>query len=145
MYDLIRDSSFGQIVRYMTKNKYLQYSEEKEGFQHPHYFQETEKPETRCIPTSPPEVDGHCGTPQHLSTIATTNNEADRGCNHLRPTEIDTESEDLEDALETNPIKRLVTQQSLHTLEKERTLVIEPIKTAQGVILVDWYTTGENF
>lgn len=43
MFDLIWDSSFGQIVRYVTKNNYVQYSEEQKGFQHPHYLQETEK------------------------------------------------------------------------------------------------------
>jgi DHA1 family multidrug resistance protein-like MFS transporter len=143
MYDIIRDSSFGQIVRYITRNKYLQYSKEQKGFQHSHYFQ-TEKPDTRNLPISPSEVDGHSGTSQRHSTSATTNNQADSSCNHLPLTEIGTESEDLEDALEANPIERLVTQQSLHTLEKERTLVIEPTKTAQGVVLVDWYTTGEN-
>jgi DHA1 family multidrug resistance protein-like MFS transporter len=144
MFDLIRDSSFGQIVRYVTKNKYLQYSEEQKGFQHPHYSQETEKPDTRNLPISPSEVDCHGGTSEHLSTSATANNRADSNFDPLHPTEIGTESEDLEDALGTNPIERLVTQQTLHTLGKERTLVIEPTKTSQGIILVDWYTTGEN-
>jgi DHA1 family multidrug resistance protein-like MFS transporter len=145
MFDLIRDSSFGQIGRYVTKNKYLQYSEEQKGFQHPHYPQETEKSDTRNLPISPSEVDCHGGTPQHLSTSATANNRADSNFDHLHPTEIGTESEDLEHALGTNPIERLVTQQTLLTLRKERTLVIEPTKTSEGIILVDWYTTGENF
>jgi DHA1 family multidrug resistance protein-like MFS transporter len=144
MYDVIRDSTFGQIVRYATGNKHLQYSEEREGFQHPHYVRETEKSDMGNLAVPLSEEDGHGDTSQHLPTSVTTNNQANSISDNLHLPGTDTESEDLEDALEANPIERLITQQSLQTLGRERSLVIEPTKTADGAILVDWYATGEE-
>lgn len=120
--------------------------EECKGFRHPHYVQEKEKPKMRNLAASPSEADGDGNPSEYLPT------DASAGANHRANSTGDlpylsdnsTESEDLEDALEPNPIERLVTQQSLHTVEKSETLFIEPTKTAEGVILVDWYTTGEQ-
>lgn len=146
MYDIIRDSTFGQIVRYVTKNKCLRYAEERRGFRHPHYALEREKPETGNSAAAPSEGDGHDNASQYLSAgvNSSANYQADSAAGSSHPSDIYTESDDLEDALEPNPIERLVTQQSLHTVERSQTLVIEPTKTAEGVILVDWYTTGER-
>jgi DHA1 family multidrug resistance protein-like MFS transporter len=41
------------------------------------------------------------------------------------------------------PIERLVTQQSVHSVVKTKSEIIKPTETADGVILIDWYTTGE--
>lgn len=38
MADIIRDSAFGQIVRYVTKGKYFQYPEERDSFPAHEYF-----------------------------------------------------------------------------------------------------------
>lgn len=145
MYDIIRDSIFGQIVRYVTKNKCLRYAEERKGFRHPHYVLEREKLEMGNLAAAPSEGDGHDDASQYLSAGANdiANHQADPAGDSSYPSDIYSESEDLEDALGPNPIERLVTQQSLHTVERSQTLVIEPTKTTEGVILVDWYTTGE--
>lgn len=145
MYDIIRDSIFGQIVRYVTKNKCLRYAEERKGFRHPHYVLEREKPETGNLAAAPSGGDRHDDTSQHLSAGAndSANHQADSASDSSYPSVVYSESDDLEDALGPNPIERLVTQQSLHTVERSQTRVVEPTKTAEGVILVDWYTTGE--
>ena len=44
MSDLIRDAPFGQVIRYLTKNRLLQYPEEKAGFTLPSHY---EKPGAR--------------------------------------------------------------------------------------------------
>jgi DHA1 family multidrug resistance protein-like MFS transporter len=36
MSDLIRDSAIGQIIRYATRNRYLLYPEERDGFKYPY-------------------------------------------------------------------------------------------------------------
>ena len=44
MADIIRDSAFGQIVRYVTRGKYFLYPEEKVDFDVPSYIGSTTSP-----------------------------------------------------------------------------------------------------
>src|SRR2546421_6575787 len=48
MADLIREAPIGQIIRFITKNRYLQYPEEKPDFQCPSSYSNPDAP--------PPEV-----------------------------------------------------------------------------------------
>lgn len=114
MYDLIRDSPFGQIVRIVTNNHYLQYAEEKDGFQHPYFVQKENEAE---VPGPDASVNS-----QSLDS---------------------TEETDLEEnGYAEDPIERLATLQSLHEQEKPENKPIKATTTSDGSILVSWYTTS---
>lgn len=122
MRDSIRDSPFGLVVRSITKNKYLKYQEELETFKHPYYpsaDDEAEKPH--------PEMSGSSST-----VAGEPDQDVERG------------SDDSEHTIDENIIHQLVTQQTRHELEKKESKPIKPVKTADGYILVDWYTSGRD-
>jgi MFS transporter, DHA1 family, multidrug resistance protein len=41
MYDIIRDSTLGQLIRYATRHKYFQYPEERSDFRCPYYYEKS--------------------------------------------------------------------------------------------------------
>ncbi|KAJ6082802.1 major facilitator superfamily domain-containing protein [Penicillium canescens] len=115
MYDLIRDSTFGQIVRIVTNNKCLEYAEEKNGFQYPYYIQKGKEAEA-------PDPDAS---------------------DNFHPLDSTKETDIEENGYAGNPIERLATLQSLHELEKYQSKPIKPTTTRDGSILVDWYATDD--
>ncbi|KAH8688835.1 major facilitator superfamily domain-containing protein [Talaromyces proteolyticus] len=139
MYDIIRDSPFGQITRFLTKNKWLRYVEEREDFQNPYYIfnslpEETEinsHAQDASSETKPEE------TPSFGSVAADSQHETS-GFMHS------TAQEDVEaNGPGENPIERVVTMQTLHEIEKRMSRSIRPTQTTDGTILVDWYTTDD--
>jgi hypothetical protein len=123
MLDVIRDSPFGLLVRFLTKDKYLRHVEELDTFQHPYY------------PTSAEESskDTQAAEPVSSSSISITSEDT------TSTTDLERGDEEKHDE---NAIRRLVTQQTLHAEQKEYSEVIKPTRTREGYILVDWYTTG---
>ncbi|KAL4866264.1 hypothetical protein BDV12DRAFT_210622 [Aspergillus spectabilis] len=120
MWDLIRDSPFGVVVRFGTQNQYLRHVEELETFQHPYYHVEEE--------TNVPEQPVSDFQSFTSSVPSTTEVDAERG---------------TADEVDENIIRRLVTQQSYHDLEKNESKPIKPTQTSDGLILVDWYTPND--
>ena len=126
MQAVIRDAPFGQLVRFVTKNKYFQYPEEKPDFQLPETWidvmnqsdtlrkgsSQTQKPESEN-PESPSS--DHHG--EALSRTATQ---------HSLPY--------TSDRLE---------EEERHEVEKVKSTPIVPKRTRDGIVLVDWYYTDD--
>lgn len=160
----IRDAPVGQIIRYLTKNKVLKYPEEKEDFVCPDAYgkgaetpgsidstpsphdekekleiptepaeeaepvEEAEEPETDLskIATAPAEGAHFSGIQTHATNKSSLSHVGTRTALHQSRTQKDLE-EAYTAALEDRGVSR----------------VIIPEKTAEGVILVDWYTTDD--
>jgi DHA1 family multidrug resistance protein-like MFS transporter len=131
MADLIREAPIGQLIRLLTRNRVLQYPEEKPDFELPETYRaviEGKSPASRSGAHTPvdfekeaPALDGH---PHH----------------------------DLESAVLTRTKSRTATipfsEERLEVenelaLERTKTIPIAPHRTSDGHILVDWYTTDD--
>lgn len=131
MQAVIRDAPFGQLVRYVTKNKYFQYPEEKPDFQLPETWidvmnqsdtlressSQTEKPDSLDL-----EKEGEGGPSndrngEALSRITTSN------------------------TLPWTPER--LEEDERHEIEKVKSTPIVPKRTRDGVVLVDWYYTDD--
>ncbi|CEJ56374.1 benomyl/methotrexate resistance protein [Penicillium brasilianum] len=123
MASLIREAPFGQIVRYLTNNKYFQYPEEKPDFKLPDtWLQLLNESDAATIAdpekTEPePEGQGYDATSEAISRASTQNS--------LPFTEARLEADEQ------------------HEIEKIKSIPIQPKKTKDGAILVDWYYTDD--
>ncbi|UKZ83013.1 hypothetical protein TrVFT333_010814 [Trichoderma virens FT-333] len=133
MYGIVRDSPFGQIVRFVTKNAYFQYPEEQDGFTHPYYSSDP----------FPKEAEAEHSTTSNtgLEDAATLGSGGQDDQDSTR--EIATSDEDLENNYTENPIERVVTMQSQHEAHRTESRAIKPTQTSDGTIVVDWYTTDD--
>ncbi|KAL5339394.1 major facilitator superfamily domain-containing protein [Aspergillus crustosus] len=120
MWDIIRDSPFGLAIRFATRNRYLRHVEELDTFQHP-YHHPSDK--TNITEQTVPVSQSSTG-----STSSITDVDVERGS---------------PDNVDENIIRRIVTQQSYHDLEKRTSRPIKPTTTSDGHILVDWYTSDD--
>lgn len=135
MSDLIRDAPVGQLIRFITKNKYLRYPEEKEDFQSPDAYYAGKAVDSGSSPSSTQSSD--VVTPIEK---AVTNKKA-----------IDVEADLTRPAFApaTQDLERASTLLALHQsdagtpAERRSNSPIRPEKLADGTILVDWYTTDD--
>lgn len=152
MDTIIRDAPIGQLIRYITRNKVLLYPEEKADYKCPSCYQEgSGKPEstTSSVAQTPaaqsdPEKNERPASPASLTTAPTVKepNPFDAVAAHRTMSRAVTRPEmqkittraDLEQAYAD------ATQQS--ALRQESRAIV-PEKTADGLILVDWYTTDD--
>lgn len=124
MTDLIRSSTLGQLIRFLTKKGYLQYTDELVGFQLPDGYDAVpldgaEKAlDNAYTPSTAPESDSNLGDIDEGLAIPEANENMD----------------DLEVS---------ITQHSLAIRAVSRPIV--PTRTSDGMILVDWYSTGQQF
>jgi DHA1 family multidrug resistance protein-like MFS transporter len=132
MKDTIRDSSFGQLIRILTRNKFLQYPDETEGFEYlegyeaslNHYKEDDTQEES--YPTS-----------MSASNTDVLNEEKKAGPATPEAEEEDTITSDPESDI------RLERHISTHVpAERIASRPTVPERTSDGTILVDWYTTG---
>lgn len=119
MEAVIRDAPFGQLVRYLTKNKYFQYPEEKPDFELPSTW---------------------------IQSINDSDNQKDRIEKPLDQEKRDRNSERLSRVSTENGTSD--TDSSLEAgehpeLEQVKSTPITPKRTKDGVILVDWYYTDD--
>ncbi|KAL8945582.1 MAG: hypothetical protein Q9222_007891, partial [Ikaeria aurantiellina] len=146
MTDLIRDAPAGQIIRYLTGNKYLQYPEEKPDFQLPEAYNTAlnsssspikEKKSREDTDTSDTDASPSPAPLERKKTTDTVNSANSR--------------DDLEAALTRTKSRentqqwteeRLEIEQQL-SLEKTKSMPVAPTKTSDGSVLVDWYTTDD--
>jgi MFS transporter, DHA1 family, multidrug resistance protein len=141
MSDLLREAPFGQVVRFVTRNKYFQYPEEKPDFVCPHSY----KPENAV-------------QPENRATNETKGSEGGNGqmtpANESNLKKLESSNSSASD-LERQPTlglqrtqtlpytaERLEIEQRLN-MERTKSKPILPAKTANGVILADWYTTDD--
>jgi DHA1 family multidrug resistance protein-like MFS transporter len=161
MADLLRDAPVGQLIRWLTKNRVLQYPEEKTGFACPMGYQGEKPPlsDTSAPATSPPAAGSvaekldYLQTPgdqslRHAPTArdvdqfeqagsqeATIARTLSRAVTRPEMTKIQTRA-DLEEAY-TNATRQ-------ESMKYQQSQPIVPEKTADGLTLVDWYDTNDQ-
>lgn len=136
MSDLIREAPIGQFVRWATGNRVLLYPEEKPGFELPTSYitalNSNEKPASLLASRTSSKAPA---TFQRITTKTSQDGLEDLEAASL--TRIRSRAETLPYTEE-----RLEIEQTL-ALERTKTLPIAPTKTADGNILVDWYTRDD--
>lgn len=137
MSDLIREAPIGQIIRFISRNKYLQYPEEKPDFQLPEAYRDA--------------LEGKSSSTTLAGSGHTSDVEKEEG--GPLPDQVP-RAKDVEAAAAaltrtksrtaTTPFteERLEIENEL-ALERTKTIPIAPTKTADGNILVDWYATDD--
>jgi MFS transporter, DHA1 family, multidrug resistance protein len=161
MSDLLRDAPIGQIVRWITRNRVLQYPEEKPGFTCPTDYRGEKSSFTSDVSkpiAGPPMV---ADITEKLDDLPTP----DAHSLTAAPTAPDIdpfERAGAQDALNSRTLSKTVTRpemskvQTRADLEQAYTTAthresvkhqpsrpIVPEKTADGTILVDWYDTSD--
>jgi DHA1 family multidrug resistance protein-like MFS transporter len=121
MADIIRDSSLGQLIRYATSNRYLQYVEERPGFELPTPVEEPAK-EKLEEDRNNSDSDSSSETDVDLERAATVATTATR---------------------DLRPYFSRTTQREAVGPQRTVSRPIQPTLTSDGTILVDWYSTGE--
>ena len=134
MKDIIRDSSVGQILRLITRNKILKYPEELSDFKSPRCYAnstngEIKDDEKPSIPASSSTSGAHIPINDEESQESAADEEVDHK---------------LEKVYTGNGLWKIPTQKELHDQEVEKTVSrpIQAKRTSDGITLVDWYTTG---
>lgn len=133
MADIIRDAAIGQLIRWATNNRYLQYPEEKPDFQLPQAYIDAQK--------------GNGVSGRGASSKSSTNFEDDKTA-----TESDEPNDPEPAQLATITSHRSgvnnITESALeaderHHLEKMQSIPVTPHQADNGAILVDWYYTDD--
>ena len=137
MSDLLRDAPLGQLIRFVTRNKVLPYPEERADFILP--------PEYRalCTEKQSPSRSGS-------ETPASTAEDPEKNSPGTEPNPYNAPHDNAATLTrtksQTDPTpyteERLEVEAEL-ALTKTVTKPIAPQKTADGTILVDWYTTDD--
>lgn len=158
MADILREAPLGQLIRFITRNKVLPYPEELPGFELPATYnamlnstgkppgpirtQSKEKaPVRRQSSNSSDSSESDTPTPGAASDLEKTQTE------EPNPYEKDVEALSLsrtKSRMDTEPWTedRLEVEAEL-AIERTQTRPIVPVKTSDGNILVDWYTTDD--
>ncbi|KAL9078472.1 MAG: hypothetical protein Q9157_002593 [Trypethelium eluteriae] len=130
MADLIREAPLGQLVRWLTRKRYFKYPEEEEGFQIPWEgsLDRAEKlTESNLAPT-----------PSNEDAVSRQETVQDTGSMiEPRITRTKTRESTVPWSEDRFDVER---QQSV---ERQKSAVIVPTKTSDGITLVDWYTTDD--
>ncbi|CEI68860.1 Caffeine resistance protein 5 [Fusarium venenatum] len=156
MSDIIRDAPLGQLIRFVTRNKYLQYPEEKPDFKLPEAWDTVINNPNAIIDENSTTnnngpLTGTALASSASSTVAATEDPKAKG-------ETDKETEDVERAdsvpvrlhrsrspqeTQAYTIDRLEADEE-HDVEKVKSIPVVPKRTKDGHILVDWYYSDDN-
>ena len=160
MTEIIREAPLGQIIRWATGNKFLQYPEELSSFELPATYNAVlNSSEIQKTPTSPTSPRRPTKERTRSSSVSSS---SDENITPSRERDLDLEKHDTAPAheynqhperlslsrtksrLETMPFseERLEIEAEL-AIERTQTRPIAPVKTSDGNILVDWYTTDD--
>ncbi|KAL8916718.1 MAG: hypothetical protein Q9172_006173 [Xanthocarpia lactea] len=149
MADIIRDAPIGQLIRFVTRNKVLQYPEEQPGFQLPESYNTA----LNSFVTSHIEeknVDSESSSSTHSK--ATIPSQPLEGKETTEKEDYPVKSRDDLEATLTRTKSRESTRQWTEdrlqidrelSLERSKSIPVAPTKTGDGNILVDWYTTDD--
>jgi len=163
MSSLIRDAPFGQIVRYVTRNRLLQYPEERPDFVRPDCYapgtKRTDYPPTEdvtpAIEEEGPRLEEVVVLPDPETVLEKEGKDdsSDDGLTDLEKIQTARTQHTLRTQISrvgtrtalSKSITRadLEQQFTLASIEKGPTRPIEPEKLHDGTILVDWYTTDD--
>ncbi|TKX22503.1 MFS transporter-like protein 91 [Elsinoe australis] len=135
MSDLIRDAPFGQFVRWATNKKYFKYVEELDGFQIPWQVAIQQGKETINATDVADEL-ASVSSGHSIARIKTEDGVSRLQEAHLARTK-------SREATVPFSEERFDVERQL-SLERPKSNIIVPQKTADGVILVDWYSTDDQ-
>lgn len=154
MSDLIRDAPLGQIIRFVTRKRYLKYPEEEDDWQCPDAYQD-DKPEKRPPPVS------SASSSTDVEKQTELEKDQPSGENHLTTTATQPDVENvaappersLSRVLSSPRMSHVNTQESYRqahedalrqeTIKQEASRPLTPERTANNQILVTWYTTDD--
>ena len=134
MYELIRDSALGHLIRIITKNRILLHPDEIPGF---------ELPPTRDVSDDP------SGTTERRDEVDLT---SDRQSESSTDVEESSESKkDIEKGIEEDPAPAEATrthsnvdhERNSIAIQKTISRPIHPSLTSDGTVLITWYTTDD--
>ena len=159
MSDLFRDAPIGQLVRWATKNRVLQYPEEKSGFTCPSDYH-GEKPsyasDASTPVASPPDIAEKLEQPQTpgFNTLATAPTARDVDPFEATGAREATNAPSLSKTVTRPEMTKVHTRADLEqaytnathqeAMKYQQSRPIVPEKTADGTILVDWYDTTDQ-
>ncbi|KAF5025805.1 hypothetical protein F66182_2138 [Fusarium sp. NRRL 66182] len=143
---IIRDAPLGQLIRFLTRNRYLQYPEEKPDFQLPDCWNVVINNPDAVIDENPPSNSNNAvlaGTAIGSSASSTVAADEDPDTKKTKPEDGDDQGQDIERA--GAGADRLEADEQ-HDVEKVKSIPVVPKRTRDGSILVDWYYSddGEN-
>jgi DHA1 family multidrug resistance protein-like MFS transporter len=157
MSALIRDAPAGQLIRYFTKNRFLQYPEERPDFQVPIAYTHHTRPIPKRLSTSSsaaPEPEGPAIEEIVSATVleqvdTSSDDEVDLEKIQTARTQHTIRSQisrvGTRSALQKSISRADLEQQfSLATIERGPSRPIEPEKLDDGTVLVDWYNTDDE-
>ena len=151
METILRDAPVGQMIRWITKNKVLQYPEEKADFKCPNSYQDgntaPESPATTLASTPAADLEKQENEPESplsLNQAATVqeSNPFDAVSAHRTVSRAVTRPE-MHKITTRADLEQAYTDATHQATLRQESRVIQPEKTADGVILVDWYTTDD--
>ncbi|KAL9007487.1 MAG: hypothetical protein Q9173_007257 [Seirophora scorigena] len=141
MADIIRDAPIGQIIRFLTKNRVLQYPEEKPDFQLPDAYNTALS--SRAAPpitekaSNPSDEDHRPRLLERKKTTETVTSVNSQGDPELALTHTKSR-ENTQQWTED----RLDVEREL-PLERTKSIPLAPTLTADGEVLVDYYTSDD--
>ncbi|KAK7520782.1 major facilitator superfamily domain-containing protein [Phyllosticta citriasiana] len=155
MSDLVRDAPIGQLIRYFSRNRLLQYPEERPDYQLPPSY--TSKRVSFLNNSKPANVDSTPANPEldkdleeRKSSDSSEGEETDVDkfasdvSNRSRDPSLKRSTSGIEKVeSQTAPQADLERQATTATLEKSGSQPIKPQKLDDGTILVDWYDTDD--
>lgn len=138
MKNLVRDAPFGQLVRYLTKNRFFKYPEEEPGFQCPTAYTGSQIPlsYSSCSSSGEFATKEEQAESRESSTVQNDNNDVEKIAEVPIASQVN----------RTRPLP--YPEEGLHrdaelSIEKVESRPIVPVKTGDGTILVDWYSTDD--
>ena len=145
MSELLREAPLGQLIRFVTKNKVLKYPEEDPNFQLPNCYHTALGSAGEKTPKRDSSSDEDLKKEELSSSLPALRQQVTtRSIRDDDPEGNAVALTRTKSRADTTPYteERLRVDQEL-ALEKTKTIPIEPVKTADGNILVDWYTTDD--
>ncbi|CAG8983130.1 hypothetical protein HYALB_00004573 [Hymenoscyphus albidus] len=150
MTDLLREAPLGQVIRWVTGNRFLQYPEELPDFELPATYNALLNSSSQ----KRPEIKGHrqqshASARTRQSSISDEPSDLEKVDTEKLPETAEGDASlqlaRTKSRLETTPYteERLEIEAEL-AIERTKSRPIVPVKTADGVILVDWYTTDDK-
>lgn len=163
--DLVREAPMGQLIRFVTKNYFLQYPEEKPDFKLPDCWVDLMNNPERDLPVfsdtiqggssgSPSTADGGEHKPRLSREQSDANNEKQESPgDNSSPPESDKDDDRSEQHLHLqrtatsvsarNSTEARLEEEQIHSLEQTKSIPIMPRRTRDGAILVDWYYSDD--
>ncbi|KAK6537243.1 hypothetical protein TWF694_011440 [Orbilia ellipsospora] len=150
MYDIVRDSGFGRLARFVTGGRVFQYAEERPGFELPEsYYNESMQRMTDAAKDAAngkkPAPQGQLGDekPPSRRSLSSSSDQKDSDLDLSSGSDFPTPKEEENAIQRADTTRDLERAQTAPDLEKTVSRPIAPTRTRDGYILVDWYTTDD--